>query len=114
MDRIDARNKLIRELLSVASIMKGFNMTTEFANIRHTIDDLNPRSKKRDDEAVDAFAAAMKEKMAKKRHEGRSGWESCPIGELRRMLHEHLNKGDPVDIANFCMMLWNREAAKSA
>lgn len=64
-----------------------------------------------DDIAVDRFAAAMKAKLAKKRADGRGGWEMCPIGELRRMLHEHLNKGDPVDVANFCMMLWNVQSA---
>lgn len=60
-----------------------------------------------DDLAIDRFAAAMKAKMAKKRADGRGGWESCPIADLRQMLYEHLNKGDPVDVANFCMMLWN-------
>lgn len=66
-----------------------------------------------DDLAVNRFAVAMKAKMAKKRGEGRGGWEMCSIAELRRMLHAHLNKGDPVDVANFCMMLWNLTEVKS-
>lgn len=64
-----------------------------------------------DDRAVDAFAAAMKAKLARKRDEGRRGWDdpiACPPGRLAAMLHEHLAKGDPVDIGNFAMMLWHR------
>jgi hypothetical protein len=64
-----------------------------------------------DDLAVDAFAVAMKAKLAKKRDEGRGGWErpdECPPGRLSALLLSHLEKGDPVDIANFAMMLWHR------
>lgn len=60
-----------------------------------------------DDLAVDKFAAAMKEKMAKKRADGRAGWESCPEQYLNAFLRDHLAKGDPVDVGNFAMMLWN-------
>ena len=58
-----------------------------------------------DDEAVDRFAAAMKAKLSKKREEGRSGWQAASAYFLNQLLHEHLSKGDPVDIANFAMML---------
>lgn len=61
---------------------------------------------------VERFQAAMLTKLAKKRHEGRGGWNrenECRIGYLRQLLAEHVDKGDPVDIANFCMMIWNRE-----
>ena len=64
-----------------------------------------------DDLAVDAFSAAMKAKLAQKRDEGRGGWdnpEACTIEFLVRILHRHIWKGDPVDIGNICMMLWNR------
>jgi hypothetical protein len=64
-----------------------------------------------DDIAVDRFAVAMKTKLERKRAEGRSGWddpEQCSVVDLERMLHEHVTKGDPVDIGNFAMMLWNR------
>jgi hypothetical protein len=60
-----------------------------------------------DDLAVDRFATAMKEKMAKAREKGRSGWETCPPDDLSRMLREHVEKGDPRDVANFAMMLWS-------
>ena len=64
-----------------------------------------------DDTAVHRFAFAMKEKLAKKREEGRGGWqdkEVCSGDFLSQLLREHVDKGDPVDVANFCMMLHQR------
>lgn len=64
-----------------------------------------------DDASVDYLAAAMKQKLDDKREEGRSGWQfpdQCSADDLSRMLREHVEKGDPVDVANFCMMLFNR------
>src|SRR5690625_4053990 len=58
-----------------------------------------------DDMAVDQFAASMKTKLAKKRAEGRGGWQDMSASELSQLLHEHVDKGDPLDVANFCMML---------
>lgn len=58
-----------------------------------------------DDIAVDAFAAAMKAKLAKKRDEGRGNWEECSARYLSRFLRECVEKGDPVDVANLAMML---------
>lgn len=60
-----------------------------------------------DSQAVDRFAAAMKEKLAQARAKGRSGWQNLTSEELSRMLREHVEKGDPLDVANFCMFLWN-------
>lgn len=59
-----------------------------------------------DDAAVDKFAAAMKEKLAQARAKGRSGWQSCDPRRLSGMLRHHVEKGDPCDVANFCMFLW--------
>lgn len=62
----------------------------------------------RDDLAVDIFANAMKSKMTVSRWRGRSGWEDrsqCSQSHLSTMLRAHVEKGDPVDVANFCMML---------
>lgn len=67
-----------------------------------------------DDAAVDRFAAAMKHKLAVSRDKGRTGWDDesqCTMGTLANMLVEHIAKGDQVDIANFAMMLHQREAA---
>lgn len=64
-----------------------------------------------DDIAVDRFAAAMKAKLAQKRREGRGGWQNrdeCSAERLSSMLRDHVGKGDPVDVANFAMMLHQR------
>ena len=64
-----------------------------------------------DDIAVDRFAAAMKAKLAQKRAEGRGGWddpEQCSIALLSRLLVEHIDKGDPVDVGNLAMMIHQR------
>jgi hypothetical protein len=64
-----------------------------------------------DDTAVDSFAHEMKEKLSRKRDEGRGGWENkaeCSAEFLSQLLRSHVEKGDPVDVANFCMMLFNR------
>lgn len=64
-----------------------------------------------DDIAVDKFAKAMKEKLAKARERGRSGWEDMTSDELSDMLREHVAKGDPIDVANFCMFLWSLKSS---
>ncbi|WP_114214185.1 hypothetical protein [Ochrobactrum sp. 3-3] len=64
-----------------------------------------------DDLAVDRFAIAMKQKLAKKREEGRGGWgnkDECSAEYLSYLLIQHIWKGDPVDIANLAMMLQQR------
>lgn len=64
-----------------------------------------------DDAAVDAFAAAMKAKLAEARAKGRSGWQDkqdCPQQRLSNMLRDHVEKGDPLDVGNFCMFLHQR------
>ena len=60
---------------------------------------------KSDQNAVYIFSKLMLHKLAKKAAEGRSGWQECSQARLTRMLREHVEKGDPVDVANFCMML---------
>lgn len=63
-----------------------------------------------DDLAVDRFAAAMKAKLSKKRADGRCGWEgpTCSDVILSRLLREHVEKGDPLDVGNLAMMLHQR------
>lgn len=68
-----------------------------------------------DDSAVDRFAEAMRDKMEESREKGRSGWDSpfqCSPYRLANMLIDHLAKGDPVDVGNFAMMLFNRPDAR--
>lgn len=67
-----------------------------------------------DDAAVDRFAAAMKAKLAAKRADGRGGWgdkAQCSQQFLSDLLRGHVDKGDPVDVANFAMMLHQRGEA---
>lgn len=74
-------------------------------------DDLRDQQPHEDDKAVDRFAAAMKAKLAKKRADGLGGWEDkeeCSQGFLSRLLREHVEKGDPIDVANLAMMLQQR------
>lgn len=71
----------------------------------------------RDNWGVDRLAVHMKVKLAKKRAQGYSGWhepQACTVDHLARLLIQHLPKGDPVDIANFAMMLFNREGGAEA
>ena len=58
-------------------------------------------------EEVQNFAEAMKDRMEMQRVNGRSGWRECPAEDLREMLSACVAKGDPLDVANFCMMLWS-------
>jgi len=77
------------------------------APVQHLVGGQHP-----DDLAVDRFAAAMKAKLAKRRDEGRGGWEDkedCSQLFLSQLLREHVEKGDPVDVGNFAMMLHQRE-----
>jgi hypothetical protein len=67
-----------------------------------------------DDMKVDEFANSMKAKLAKKRDEGRGGWDDpaqCSVEYLATLLLSHIAKGDPVDIANFSMMLFHRKGS---
>lgn len=64
-----------------------------------------------DDIAVDRFAVAMKAKLAKKRADGRDGWEDktqCSAEWLSELLRGHVDKGDPLDVGNLAMMLHQR------
>lgn len=62
---------------------------------------------------VDRFARLMKAKLAQKRAEGYGGWDDpaqCTTAHLSRLLVKHVAKGDPLDVANFAMMLHQRGA----
>jgi hypothetical protein len=65
-----------------------------------------------DETGVDRFAIAMLNKLAEKRDEGRRGWSNdCTVDDLKVLLQIQLNKPryNHLHIANFCMMIWNRE-----
>ena len=61
-----------------------------------------------DSVAVDILADDMKKRLDKKRDEGRRGWHTCSEDELSNLLTQSLEKGNPVDIANFCAFLLAR------
>ncbi|MBY3333725.1 hypothetical protein HFN98_24340 [Rhizobium laguerreae] len=53
----------------------------------------------------------MKAKLAEKRAQGRGGWDDkddCSDIWLSELLREHVEKGDPLDVGNFAMMLHQR------
>lgn len=69
----------------------------------------------RDNMAVDAFAKAMKHKLALARTKGRSGWnnkDTCSDERLVYLFFKHLKKindGNFIDLANFLMFLHMRD-----
>lgn len=81
-----------------------------------------------DRRGVERFTEAMHAKMTTKRAEGRGGWHregkgesnpetwGCSTRGLQQALRNHIARGltgsNLVDIANFCMMVWNREHPK--
>jgi hypothetical protein len=70
-----------------------------------------------DDIAVDKFAAMMKEKLKRSREKGRGGWdkpEECKVEFLAELTVGHVEKGDPIDVANLCMMLVMRGVDNTA
>lgn len=69
------------------------------------------REARLDDAAIDAFSLDLKVKMARNRAKGRAGWHDkgeCSADFLSEMLREHMDKGDPLDIAILSMMLHQR------
>ncbi|WP_349506844.1 hypothetical protein [Agrobacterium pusense] len=93
--------------VGATAVAELLNLGEEYQN-GHSPDekDVHP-----DDIAVDRFATAMKAKLAKKRGEGRGGWEDkddCSQLFLTSLLREHVEKGDPVDVGNLAMMLHQR------
>lgn len=65
------------------------------------------------EKAIDEFAEKMKAKMRDKEKRGYKGWDDPNEFSARgisKMLIKHVAKGDPVDVANFCMMLDVRDS----
>ena len=61
-----------------------------------------------DNQALRLLSNAMRSKLAASRRKGRSGWNDktqCTVEHLSQLLREHVEKGDPVDVANFCAFL---------
>jgi len=76
------------------------------------IDPDDTRDQRIDLTGVSNIAQAMRAKLQQKRLEGYSGWHDpgqCTVKRLKLMLRSHLRSGDMVDVANFAMMIYNRE-----
>jgi hypothetical protein len=60
------------------------------------------------DALVDALAAQMKRKLRKSAASGRSGWSDpkWSIDDVKKTLMAHIEKGDPIDVANFAAFWW--------
>jgi hypothetical protein len=62
------------------------------------------------DDLVDDFAHQMKRKIYRAYDQGRRGWSdpNWTPEQIMESLKDHVEKGDPIDIANLCAFLWNR------
>lgn len=60
------------------------------------------------DALVDAFALALKAKLHQKYAEGFRGWNKrwFDLDQIKQHLWEHIDKGDPIDIANYALFWW--------
>lgn len=61
---------------------------------------------------TDSVHNGMSFKLQKKRNEGRGGWwneKECSIDFLKKLLAEHVKKGDMIDVINFAAMIRLRE-----
>lgn len=66
-----------------------------------------------DEVGVERLAKEMTQKLLEKRLAGYYGWNNdCTVEHLEGLLKKHIEKPwtdrNLVDMANFCMMLWNR------
>jgi hypothetical protein len=59
-----------------------------------------------------SFAQVLFDKMveAERKHGWKGAWKTVPTEKLQADMVEHIQKGDPRDVAGYCMFLWFREA----
>ncbi|HCV04096.1 MAG TPA: hypothetical protein DG048_15730 [Pseudoalteromonas sp.] len=71
------------------------------------------RDEQMDNELVSSAKKAMEEKLEIARQKGRGGWwtEDCQTEHLKKMLNEHVTKGDMRDVMNIAAMIYYRESA---
>jgi hypothetical protein len=70
-----------------------------------------------DQRMVEITKRAMASKLEAARDKGRHGWwnsEQCSIEDLKKMLLEHIEKGDMIDVMNFAGMIFIREKCEPA
>ena len=61
-----------------------------------------------ENKAVDYLAKQMKERLAEKRLQGYGGWTNCDKAVMLDGLNKSVDKGNPVDVANYCALLLAR------
>lgn len=66
-----------------------------------------------DDIAIDRFATAMKARMAVERGLGRTGWQRSQAVFLYDRMLTNAEEGEPIDTANYAMMIWNIETPET-
>lgn len=59
------------------------------------------------------FAEELEAKLLAKLSAGRAGWdeEEWTVEQIKAALVDHVDKGDPVDVAAFAAFWWNRTEA---
>ena len=61
-----------------------------------------------ENKAVDYLAKQMKQRLAEKRSQGYGGWTNCDKAVMLDGLNKSVDKGNPVDVANYCAFLLAR------
>ncbi len=68
---------------------------------------------------VHEFAEAMVKKLHQQVVDGYAGWDDpevwgdVPIEKIKARLIQHIEKGDPVDVANFAAFWWYHERGEA-
>ena len=55
---------------------------------------------------IEEFSERMLRKLKHKSRQGFNNWRNCPPELFRKSLTEHIEKGDPVDVANIAFFLY--------
>lgn len=61
-----------------------------------------------ENKAVDYLAKQMKQRLKEKRLQGYGGWTNCDKTIMLNGLNKSVDKGNPVDVANYCALLLAR------
>ena len=63
------------------------------------------------EDRVNKFAQIMLGKLIKKSRQGWNDWQNCHPDVFRKSLIEHIEKGDPIDVANIAFFLYQLKAS---
>lgn len=107
VDRMKARDaaRRVREALQAHA--------AEAAQAQAQSDDLHPATA----DLVGRFAAALHDKLlaAQRKYGYSDNWQRADwMDECRQHLRQHIEKGDPLDVAAYCAFLWHHGASTTA